>query len=87
MMKSKRITMACLSALFCVSLSGCLALSFGGKYSHNDGINSKELEGRIAQLESRINTLEHYAGILPKPTEALVSHQYDDGYGGPCPSR
>ena len=41
--------------------TGCLVI--GGK-THICG-NDKKHEERIAQLEGRIQTLEHYAGITP----------------------
>jgi hypothetical protein len=60
-MKSKGIAALCLFALSCVSLTGCLNLQFGGKTHNCNG--SKDAEARIAMLEKRINTLEHYAGM------------------------
>ncbi len=57
-------------ALVCVCMSGCLVI--GGK-THVCA-NSKESEQRIAQLESRINSLELHAGITPpKSVESNIA--------------
>jgi len=57
-------------------------LQFGGKtHNCNGSKEMMEASARIAQLESRINSLEHYAGIAPEKSQvSVVSHQSD--YGG-----
>lgn len=60
-MKTKQIIALCCLSIWCVALSGCLVI--GGK-THVCA-SSKESDERVAQLESRIKTLEQYAGISP----------------------
>jgi len=70
-MKLKGVTTVGLFTLLGISLSGCLSLQIGGKTHNCNGIT--EAETRIAQLERRINMLEHQASIAPpKHTESPV---------------
>jgi outer membrane murein-binding lipoprotein Lpp len=84
-MKAKGIVAIFLLTLPCVLLSGCLSFQFGGKTHNCTGAkDTAEANARIAQLENRINTLEHYASIPPSErTGSQVSTtSYQSDYGG-----
>ena len=73
--------MVCLFALPCILLSGCLSLQLGGKtHNCNGSVDMSAANARIAYLESRINALEHYAGIIPPQSSvSVVSHETERG--------
>ena len=70
-MKMKHLGTIGVVSFHCLALSGCLGLQIGGKTYHCP--NPKEADARIAQLESRIRTLEQYAGITPPQPIAVAS--------------
>jgi len=82
-MRSKGIVNVCLLALPCILLSGCLSLQFGGKtHNCNGSTETMAANARVAQLESRINALEHYAGITPPAQSAVSVASYQTEHGG-----
>jgi len=81
-MKSKGIVALCLFALPCILLSGCVNLQFGGKTHNCNGLaDMAAANARVAQLESRINALEHYASITPpaQSSVSVASYQIEQG--------
>ncbi len=64
--KPTQLTLLLATLTICVSATGCLSLSFGGRTVKCEGGHSEQ---RVAQLESRIRTLEEYAGITPPTTK------------------
>jgi len=82
-MKSKGIVTICLFTLPFVLLSGCVNLQFGGKtHNCNSSVDMAAANARVAQLESRINALEHYAGITPPAQSSVSVASYQTEHGG-----